>query len=275
MVSVYRPLNLREALCIRHTENAQVLAGGTDFMVKRRRFLSEKHPVLCISQLKELQQVYRCADSLCIGTACTIADLLSSSLLPQYIKEPLAQIGSPAIRNVATIGGNLCNASPAADALPMLYALDAVLCLASEGGEETVPVQDFILAPGVTRLGKGQLLLEIRIPIERDWQCLYRKIGMRRVNSLSKISFYAIADHLAGRTRDVRIAFGAVAPTVVRCREAEQEILSGMQLPGSAWLRPIIAHYDSLLQPIDDARSSRIYRRTVALRLLETYLTRR
>ena len=90
---------------------------------------------------------------------------------------------------------------------------------------------------------------------------------MRRANSLAKISFYAVADRAAGRLRDVRIAFGAVAPTVVRNRAAEQAILAGARQ-----IQQIIDRYDALLHPIDDVRSSQEYRRTVALRLLKEYL---
>ena len=275
MVRVHRPLTLEDALRIRTREHAQVLAGGTDWMVKRGRFSHDARPVVCIAQLNELRQITRHADELRVGAACTLWQLLTSPLLPDYLKEPLAQMASPAIRNVATIGGNLCNASPAADALPMLYALDAVVCLRSSAGEEAVPVRDFILAPGRTRLGEEQLVTQILIPLKSDWHCAYHKVAMRRANSLSKLSFYALADCQAGCPRDIRIAFGAVAPTVVRCWEAEQEILLYLRLPATDHLQRIIARYDKLLQPIDDVRSSRAYRREVSLRLLAQYLMER
>ncbi len=272
MVKAYRPLNLEEALRVRASLRAQALAGGTDLMVRRGRFLSGGRPVLYIAHLEELRQITRSADELRVGAACTLSQLLASPLLPDYIKQLIAQMASPAIRNVATIGGNLCNASPAADALPMLYALDAVLCLQSAAGGETLPARDFYLAPGKTRLGEDQLLTQIRIPLREDWRCRYHKLGMRRANSLSKLSFYALADRQEGSLRDVRIAFGAVAPTVVRCREAEQEILRYAQAPGEKQLLRIIARYDKLLAPIDDVRSSSAYRRAVSLRLLTQYL---
>lgn len=272
MAGAHRPLNLQEALRIRSSGHTLVLAGGTDLMVKRGRFPADGRPALYIGSLKELRQIARFGDELRVGAACTLAQLLGSPLLPHYLKEPIAQIASPAIRNVATIGGNLCNASPAADALPMLYALDAVLCLQSIAGEEAVPAQDFFLGPGRTRLDEAQLLTEIRIPLQHDWRFSYRKVGMRRANSLSKLSFYALTDRGAGNLRDVRIAFGAVAPTVVRSREAEREILSGISQPPAEQLRQAIAHYDKLLHPIDDARSNQAYRRAVSLRLLAQYL---
>ena len=275
MVKAYRPLNLEEALRVQTTLRAQVLAGGTDLMVRRGRVLSGGRPVLYIAHLDELRQITRSADGLRVGAACTLSQLLASPLLPDYIKQPIAQMASPAIRNVATIGGNLCNASPAADALPMLYALDAALCLQSEGKTEWVSVQDFILGPGRTRLNEGQLLTQIRIPLRQGWRCFYHKVGMRRANSLSKLSFYALAEHTPGHLKDVRIALGAVAPTVVRSREAELEIISGNRPLSSEQLQSILAQYDTLLKPIDDARSNASYRREISLRLLRQYLRER
>ena len=272
---VYHPLSLQEALRIRSREHAQVLAGGTDWMLRRARFSMEERPVLNINRLKELQGITLQGEELCIGAACTLTGLLQSPLLPDFLRKPLVQMASPAIRNVATIGGNVCNASPAADALPMLYALDAVLCLQSEGKMELISVQDFILGPGRTRLGEGQLLTQIRIPLRQVWRCFYQKVGMRRANSLSKLSFYALAEWSSGCLKDVRIAFGAVAPTVVRSREAEQEIISGNRPFSSEQLQSILAQYDRLLKPIDDARSNASYRREISLRLLREYLRER
>ncbi len=272
MGRAYHPLNLKDALRIRSTEQTSVLAGGTDWMIRQKRLLSEGCSVLYIGQLEELRRIAGDDETLHIGAVCTLSDLLSSPLVPEYLKKPLAEMASPAIRNIATIGGNVCNASPAADTLPMLYALDADICLRSAEGEEIVPVQDFILGPGRTKLDKNQILTSIRIPVQYEWACTYKKLGMRRANSLSKLSFYAIAVHADACLHDVRITFGAVAPTVVRCREAERKILSGNNDAKDDVIQRVSALYDELLQPIDDVRSNSKYRRTVSLRLLEQYL---
>lgn len=269
MASTFQPINLKEALEFLHSQHALVLAGGTDFMLKRARLTREDRPVLCVGYLEELRQIKISGQELSIGAACTLTQLLQSPLLPEYLKRPIAGMASPAIRNIATIGGNICNASPAGDALPMLYALDAVLCLQSVSGVEELPIQDFILSPAKTCLGGNRLLREIRVSLEQDWRCMYRKVGLRRANSLSKMSFYALARGRPERLEDVRIAFGAVAPTVVRSREAELEILAGT---GINDLQQTKERYDRLIQPIDDARSNRGYRRAVSLRLLEQFL---
>ena len=269
MAGTFQPINLKEALEFLHSQHALVLAGGTDFMLKRARLTREDRPVLCVGHLEELRQIKISGQELRIGAACTLTQLLQSPLLPEYLKRPIAGMASPAIRNIATIGGNICNASPAGDALPMLYVLDAVLCLQSASGKEELPIQDFILSPAKTCLGGNRLLGEIRVPLEQDWRCVYQKVGLRRANSLSKLSFYALARGRPERLEDVRIAFGAVAPTVVRSREAELGILAGT---GINDLQQAKERYDRLIQPIDDARSNRGYRRAVSLRLLEHFL---
>ncbi|MFH1511959.1 MAG: FAD binding domain-containing protein [Bacillota bacterium] len=273
MAAIYRPVNLEDALTIIDAECPLVLAGGTDWMIKRERHSLDTRPVLYVGRLPELRQIARQGDTLRIGAACTLTELLESSLVPEYLEKPLIEMASPAIRNVATIGGNICNASPAADTLPMLYATDAVVCLQSAAGVETLSVQDFILGPGQTRLGEKQLLTEIQIPLQYGWTCKYRKLGMRRANSLSKLSFYALANNVSGTLTDIRIAFGAIAPTVVRCRETELDILNAVRLGVADALGWIEERYNKLMHPIDDVRSSREYRRRVSLRLLTQYLT--
>ena len=268
---VSRPTRLEDALRALSQGNAQALAGGTDWMVRHGRSAPGR-PVVYVGRLEELRQVSLREGALRIGAACTLSQLLQSPLLPGFLKEPLALMASPAIRSVATLGGNVCNASPAADALPMLYALDAVLTLRSLSGAQEMPVSEFILGPGRTALRPGQLLVEVTVPLHRDWRCAYHKVGMRRANSLSKLSFCALSDAPPGGLRDVRIAFGAVAPTVVRSREAEEEILSAGLPLGPEALGRAAARYDGLIRPITDARSSRDYRRAVCLRLLDRYL---
>lgn len=269
MAGTFRPINLKEALEFLDSQRALVLAGGTDYMLKRAQVPPNDRPVLCVGHLEELRQITISGEELRVGAACTLTQLLQSPLLPEYLKRPIAYMASPAIRNIATIGGNLCNASPAGDALPMLYALDAVLCLQSASGIEELPMRAFIQSPAKTCLGSNRLLREIWIPIGKDWRCMYRKVGLRRANSLSKLSFYALALGQPGRLEDVRIALGAVAPTVVRSREAELEILAES---GEKGLQRAKESYALLLQPIDDARSSSGYRRAVSLQLLERFL---
>ena len=273
MARVFRPGNLKEALAFLDTEPASVLAGGTDFMLKAGRAPGAACVVLSIGHLQELKRItLDDASTLSLGAGCTLSEVLASPLVPLFLKMPIAEIGSPAIRNAATAGGNVCNASPAGDTLPMLYALDAVLVFKSHNDRRELPPRDFILGPGMTRMAAGQMLTEIRIPLRQTWRCTWRKVGGRRANSVSKVSFYALLDRSGQGFPDVRIALGAVAPTVVRSREAEGRIAEAIRSKSPHCAPEIIALYDALISPIDDARSSRDYRRAVALGLLEDFL---
>ncbi len=263
MAAVRHPLSLVEALRILADGPADILAGGTDLMPRRGRTLGTARPVLSIAHLGELRHIGLAGKELRLGAACTLTELLRSPLLPPFLIQPLAGMASPAIRNAATVGGNVCNASPAGDALPMLYALDAMLLLRSLDRERAVPIRDFITGPGKTTLAPGELLAEIRVPLERKWHFAYHKVGTRKANSLAKLSLFAAWEGWV----DVRIALGAVAPTVIRSREAEESILSRKK-----GIQEILSRYDALLSPITDARSQSEYRRKVSLRLIENFL---
>ena len=277
MVNAFRPLSLREALDIRNVNETVVYAGGSDLMVRYRAWsgLTPRlpKPALMIGHLRELREIMVVDGTLEIGACCTLAEILSHRAVPGYVKLPLANMASPSIRNVATMGGNIGNASPAGDTLPMLYSLDARLTLQSLERVAVVNIADFITGPGQTILEDNQIVTRISIPLA-DFNRVYcRKVGTRRANSISKITVYAAARAGASAMEDVRISFGAMAPVVVRSREAESllETLS----PEECYerLEDVKACYLPLIRPIDDQRSTKEYRRRVAFRLLEDFLS--
>lgn len=278
MVNTFRPSDLAQALRIIADTKPTVLAGGTDLMVRHKTWSGVvphfDRPVVLIGHLPELQGIEIRDERLFIGSAVTLAAILEHPLVPEHIKSPIAQMASPPIRNLATLGGNVCNASPAGDSLPMLYALDACLHLESVRGRQTVSIGEFISGPGRTILEPDQLLTAIEIPLIKCRTHYYRKVGQRQANSISKVSFYAAADYDKQRIHWVRIALGAVAPTVVRSPAAEG-LLAGLDASGlKAVIPAVINIYQGLLSPVDDVRSTQRYRREVSLRLLENYLTR-
>ncbi len=266
----YRPENLKEALEIKASRSPDILAGGTDFMLKFRKRAND---VLFVSHLKELKGIQRKDGYLVIGAATTLNELEASEDIPTIFKDMISKMAAPAIRNVATIGGNICNASPAGDTLLFLYALDAKLVIGSIRGHREVNIENFIKGPGQTDMRKDELLLQIKLPIPLIEKLhlgkfnvqFYRKVGTRRANALSKLSFLGIAEVSEG-SKDVRIAFGAVAPTVVRSREIEERIKDGTTADD------ILGAYSKLITPIDDQRSTAFYRKTVSLRLLGYFL---
>ncbi|KUG02462.1 xanthine dehydrogenase, fad binding subunit [hydrocarbon metagenome] len=276
MVKAYRPLSLTEALEIRESGDTVLLAGGSDLMVQNRRgsgiIPDLGGAVVFIAHLPELQGIFVAEDSIKIGAACTLAGLLQEPDMPEYVKAPLAQMASPAIRNTATIGGNICNSSPAGDTLPMLYALEARLLIQSSKHSYMVRVEDFITGPGQNLLQTDEILVQVQIPNRIYDGYYYKKVGARKANAISKLSFFAVSRQEDNRIQELRIALGSVAPTVVRSREAES-LLAGLAWGEIAQVLPEVqAYYEDLIQPIDDVRSSQEYRHRVALGLLRNYL---
>ena len=276
MVSAYRPTSFAEALRIRQESQAIPLAGGTDLMVSHRRYpgLAPQfaRPVLFLGGLPELGGITVVGATLTVGAGVTLSGLLAHEAVPDVLKQAVAEMSSPAIRNVATLGGNICNASPAGDTLPALYCLNAVLTLACAGGERQLGIEEFILGPGKTALRDNELLRAVSLSLERFDVACYRKVGTRKANALSKLSFLGLARTGEGRIEDVRIAFGAVAPTVVRSKELEREIVGRNRAELGEIRTRVLDGYARLIVPIDDQRSTAEYRKVVSLRLLGHFL---
>ncbi|MDD5766733.1 MAG: FAD binding domain-containing protein, partial [Candidatus Marinimicrobia bacterium] len=218
-----------------------------------------------IDHLTEFKSLEFSGSELTIGAGVTYTEYLekASELLPP-LTEAISLIASPSIRNTATFGGNIVNASPAADTLPILYALDAVLTLESVRSVRHVPVHEFITGPKKTILRPDELLTEIRLNIPQNYKYSYRKIGPRKALSLSKVSFvgFSLPD-----TGEIRLAYGSVGPTVIRAYEAEMLYRSGK-------INEIPNRIERTVKPISDQRSTADYRRYLCRALTEEFLTR-
>ncbi len=277
MVKVFfKPQNLAEALEIRRNEKAIPFAGGTDLMVKHKRWAGTvpgfDSTVLLIGHLDELREIKLDDKELRIGAGCTLSSILEYESTPPVLKQAISNMASVAIRNVATMGGNICNASPAGDTLPALYALDAKLVIVSASHERKIPIDEFITGPGQNTLKDDEILKEIIISIGQFDVSFCRKVGTRKATALSKLSFIGLAIIDDEKIIDIRFAFGAVAPTVVRS-EANENFIIGNNLQELSWLVPdIIEMYSPLIRPIDDQRSTAQYRKAVSLRLLEHFI---
>ena len=273
---VYLPENLDEALEIRASTGAVPIAGGTDLMVRYRRGSGIPpqfdFPVMLIGKIDALRYIEVSADNIRIGSATTLTEIFRNEDVPQILKLAVGEMASPAIRNVATIGGNIGNASPAGDTLPPLYILDAKIVLKNLNGEREVPIEDFITGPGQTVLRSDEIIYEVTIPIGNFDKIYYRKIGTRKALALSKVSFSAAVNYRGDVIDDMRFAFGAVAPVVIRSREIEGEFknITFDELKNRAG--EIAQKYSPLINPIDDQRSTAEYRRKVSLRLLKFFI---
>lgn len=276
MVNCFTPSTLKEALKFIKNEDTHIFAGGTDLMVKKKSWSglvpSFNKTVVFVNKLDELKNIVIEEKYLRIGAACTFSDIITSDKTPEYLKEVSLSIASPAIRNIATIGGNICNASPAADILPPLYAVGAMVVLENVDGDRRLPIDNFILGPGKTVIKPGEILREILIPVKKFSSFYYKKVGTRKSTALSKLSFFGFINIKEGNMEDIGIAFGAVAPTIVVSREIENR-LRGIKISELKNInQDIIDEYEKLIKPIDDQRSTAEYRKQVAVNLLVDFL---
>jgi len=206
-----------------------------------------------------------------LGAASTHADLLANPLVGRHLPllaQAIRTLGSPPIRNMGTIGGNVCTASPAGDTLPPLYALAAEVELQSAGSCRRLPVREFITGPGQTRLVTGEILTGIRVrkPVEANCH-RFEKIGQRRALACCIASLAALLTVTpAGVVTSARLAWGSVGPTVMEVPAAEAA-LTGAVMSRDTLLRAA-AFARQAVTPIDDIRASAAYRREVAGNLL-------
>ena len=280
MVEFYRPQTLEEALQIRAQHAATPLAGGTDLLVRYRSWAGTLpklgNSVVYVGHLPELGGITVSGNGvgpeIRIGAAVTYSELLAHPNIPEILKRASWELSAPGLRNIATLVGNICNASPAADAVCALYVLDAELEIQGPKEPRRVPVHEFIQGPGKTVLKDNELVTAVFLPARSLPITAYHKVGTRRANALSKLSFCGVAALESGRVAGVAIAVGAVAPTVVRSREVEQRI-TGLRLDElEASLADIMTAYDALIKPIDDQRSTAVYRKQTAHGLIERFL---
>ncbi|WP_291572164.1 FAD binding domain-containing protein [Clostridium sp. UBA4548] len=276
MVIATTPTNIIEALDFLNEKDAIIMNGGTDLMVKKKSWSgtipSFDKPILFINSLKELKQVFTEKNNLIIGSGCTFSQLERSPLVPTYLKVVIREIASPAIRNLATIGGNICNASPAGDILTPLYALDAKLRLVSRNKERIIPIKEFIIGPGRTLLNANELLTEIIIENYNNKKFYYHKLGTRRATALAKASFIGFYEVENNLIRDLRIAFGSVGPVIIKDRDLELSLVGGSIKDTKFKICEIVGRYSELIRPINDARSTAKYRKAVCLNLLRNFL---
>jgi CO/xanthine dehydrogenase FAD-binding subunit len=273
----YRPETLSEALELRATHNAVPLAGGTDLLVRHRSWAGTlprlTGAVIYIGHLPELKGVESGADgTVRIGAVETYATLLAHRSIPELLKRAMAELAAPGLRSVATLAGNVCNASPAADAVCALYALGCAVEVASPSGERTVPVQSFVTGPGRSTLGADEIVTALHLRIPREDRVYYHKVGTRRANALSKLSVCGWATIEGGGISAVGLAVGAVAPTIVRVPEAEALLVGTSTAEAARRTDAVVAAFEPHVRPISDQRSTAAYRRRTALGLIGRFV---
>ena len=258
------------------TADAQItpIAGGTDVMVRITGEIGEPpERMLDLWRLDELRGISTDGGAVTLGALTTYIDIRRSAPCREHLPalvDAAATIGAAQIQNRGTLGGNIANASPAGDTLPVLLALDAVIVVGGARGERTVPAADFWVAYRRTALAPDELVLRVRIPVAGGREARFRKVGTRRAQAISKVVL-ALAwreNHGAPASAwsDVRLALGSVADRPIRARATEAVLEGATPTPETA-----DAAAESLaaeIHPIDDVRSTADYRRVVAARAL-------
>jgi len=270
------PASLGEALDVLATDNGtwKPFAGGTDLMVLLEAGKLTHRKYVSIWNLPELRGIDVTANEVTLGALTTYTDVQNHPVLREEFSmlcEAASETGGLAIQNRGTLGGNIVNASPAADSPPALLAYDAELELVSKAGERKIPYASFHQGYKQMDIRPSELLRAIRLP--RHSQKLiqyYRKVGTRKAQAISKICFAATAVATAEITH-VRIAMGSVAPIPIRCVKTES-VLVGKAI-NEATIATAKNTLASEISPIGDIRSTKDYRLKVSLNLLEDFLS--
>jgi len=270
------PAGLSEALALLAREPGawQPFAGGTDLMVLLEAGKLPHQNYLNIWNLDALRGIEVSTQHVTIGSLTTYTDVQADAVLREefpMLCQAASETGGLAIQNRGTLGGNIANASPAADSPPALLAYNAELELLSVNGSRWVPYQNFHTGYKLTVMQPDELLARIRLP--RLWPDLihyYRKVGTRKAQAISKVCVAATARMDNGAVELIRIALGSVAPVPLRCR-ATEAVLQGKTIDENV-IQQAKAALSREIVPIDDIRSTKDYRLRVSVNVLEDFL---
>lgn len=265
----FQPETLKDLLMILdHEKDRKIIAGGTDLVIIMEATGLKPDSLIDITSVQSLSGINTDESGISIGSATNIATIASSDILPQCLVEGASSIGSPQIRNVATIGGNICNASPCGDTLAPLLCLNADFVVVSNQNKQTIAADKFFLAPKKTVLKENEVLSEIRISKHfAEGLSGFRMIGQRNGQAISQVNLaiWFKRNKVSGMIEEIRIAAGSVAPTPIRIIEAEKLLCD--TIPGKDLLLKAAHLVQDSIKPIDDVRSSAEYRQDVIVGL--------
>ena len=272
------PRTIKEAvsLLVRYQGMAKVIAGGTDLLNQIRLKMIKPEYMVDIGYIPGLDYIkYDSKGWLSLGALATIRSLEMSAEIQQHhpvISQAASLIGSMAIRNVGTIGGNLCHASPSAETAPSLIGLEAKVKVVGPNGKRTVALEKFFTGPGQTVLQTGELMIEIQVPpMPPDTKGIYLKHTTRGTVNPAIVGVAAIVAMDGKRCEEIKLVLGAVAPTPIRAKKAE-EILRGKEIDDTLIEKATQAASDES-SPITDVRASADYRKEM-VKVLTRYALR-
>jgi len=258
----YKARSLEQAVSLKgeHPE-AVFLAGGTDLLVKMKGGQITPQSVIDIGEIDQIRAIEGSATEIFIGAAVKVSCLEKHALLKEKLPSLTGaafSLGSPQVRNLATIGGNICNASPSADLLPPLYAYDAAMIVCGARGDRRLPIADFLTGPGRTALKSDELLKGVAIPNRAfAGKSVYLKHALKQSMDIAAVNLCVYLEGIAPVTA-CRIVLGAVGPTPLRAAEAEA-FLTGKELDAATVLAAARTARRAC-RPIDDIRTTAAYR---------------
>jgi carbon-monoxide dehydrogenase medium subunit len=257
-----------------HQGRARILAGGTDLLVRLKKRLASADVIVDVNGISELSYIKPIDDRIHIGALTRLANVKESPIVQEKasaLAQAISVMASPPIRNRGTIGGNLCNSSPAADTAPPLLVLDASVKLQKLDGERIVSLSQFFVGPEENVLGADEIMTEVIIPL-REGQTAAMKLGRRKAFTLSVVSAAAYAEAHDGKFGEIRLALGAVAPTPIRGLKVEKA-LRGEDVSEEA-IKKSAELVRRVIKPITDVRASAEYRMEMSYLLTKRVLER-
>ncbi len=273
--SAHSPRSLAEAYAAlaEHGRDLKIIAGGTDLMVLMNAYQLDARDFLDIWRVDGLRGIADEGDTIRIGALTTYTEIIRATLVQQHTPALVAAsrtIGAIQIQNRGTLGGNVVNASPAGDTLPVLAAYDAHIEIGSARGLRVVPFNEFYTGYRRTVLEPDELVLAVRIPKLNGDSDFFWKVGTRRAQAISKTVLASKARVINGVIESVSIGVGSVAPTVIRASQTEQ-LLTGSKLTNDL-IDQARSKISEEVAPITDLRSTEHYRRAVTGNVLARFL---
>jgi len=269
-----RPASLKETLgqLASYSGSAKILAGGTDLLIQEGLESSPEIVVLSLKSIEELRQIKQTVEGeIFVGAMVRHAEVAQSPLVNQFfpaLAKASHWVGSPSIRNLATLGGNICNASPSADTAPPLLAYEAKTIIVSPSGEKAIDIEDFFTRPSTNVLKRGEILKGFLLRPKSGWVADYEKLGLRKAMEIAIVNVcVAMAMDEERNCSGIRIALGAVAPTPIRAKKAESILKDKRVTP--ELIRECAEAAVEETKPISDIRASVDYRKKMIHFLVE------
>jgi carbon-monoxide dehydrogenase medium subunit len=270
----HRPETLKQAisLLVAYKGQAKVLAGGTDLILAMRKESVSPRALIDLKDITELHSIKEEEKVLRIGALTTIREIETLPLIKERIcllAETAEVMATLQVRNRATLGGNICHASPAADMVPPLIGLEGRVRIAGKDDERMAGLEDFFLGPGQTKLGPEEIVTEVIVPkLDPNSRATYIKLGPRKLTDLAVVGVALILRiDRQSRCDDIRIVMGAVAPRAMRAREAERKLVG--RIVDERLISEVAEKAREEAFPITDVRGSEWYRREMVKVLVE------